>query len=123
MIVVKLPILKFLKKPMDFNIRLKDGNRLFGENKTWKGCFSMIILSVILTVIWGLVCKTSLGLENNNLFYVKYENILIYNIIIGLLLGIAYIVFELPNSFIKRRINIKERKNKNRINRKIVYCN
>ena len=110
MVVVKLPILKFLKKPMDNNIVLKDGKRLFGENKTWKGCFSMILLSILVTIMWGLICKGSLFLQENNLFYINYENTIIYNVLIGLLLGLIYIVFELPNSFIKRRIGIKERK-------------
>jgi len=110
MVVVKLPILNFLKKPMDNNKRLKDGNRLFGENKTWKGCFSMILLSVIVTVLWGLVCTNNLYLHENNLFYRNYENTVIYNVCIGFFLGLAYILFELPNSFVKRRIGIKERK-------------
>ena len=114
MVVVKLPILKNLKKPMDFNVVLKDGNRLFGENKTWKGCFLMIILSAITTVIWGLLCQSNQYLQENNLFYMYYENTVIYNIIIGFFLGLAYILFELPNSFIKRRIGIKERKSNKR---------
>ena len=30
-----------------------------------------------------------------------------YNSIIGLLVGLAYVLFELPNSFIKRRLGIE----------------
>jgi len=117
MVLVKLPVLNFLKKPMDNHIILKDGNRLFGENKTWKGCFSMIVLSIIVTMIWGLVCNSSIYLQENNLFYNLYNNTMMYNILIGFLLGLTYILFELPNSFLKRRIGIKERKGSKRITR------
>ena len=123
MVIVKLPILKILKKPMDFNIVLKDGNRLFGENKTWKGCFSMIILSMMATFTWGMICNSNPSLQQNNLFYNFYENTIIYNIVIGFLLGLAYILFELPNSFIKRRTGIKERKHKKRNDRQTIRSN
>ena len=38
--------------------------------------------------------------------YATRENTIGYNGIMGLLLGFAYAVFELPNSFIKRRVGI-----------------
>ena len=57
--------------------------RLFGENKTWQGFFGMIVLSGLSAwIIWG------------NFYH-------------GALLGFAYVLFELPNSFIKRRLGIK----------------
>ena len=33
----KSGILPKLNKPIDFEKKLKDGKRIFGENKTWKG--------------------------------------------------------------------------------------
>ena len=38
-IFCKSNILDFLKIPMDFNKRLYDNKRIFGDNKTWKGFF------------------------------------------------------------------------------------
>ena len=39
--------------------------------------------------------------------FTKLENNFFNNAIIGAVLGLAYVVFELPNSFIKRRLKIK----------------
>ena len=64
MIFCKSSLLEAAYRPMDAGLILKDGKRLFGANKTWKGFFGMI----------------------------------------------AYVLFELPNSFIKRRLEIKEGK-------------
>ena len=47
-----------------------------------------------------------LNIENYNFFFINYTNTFFYNVLIGTLLGLAYSLFELPNSFIKRRIGI-----------------
>lgn len=83
-----------------------DEQRVFGANKTWRGALGMILCSVIAMVIWGFVCHLFPLLERDNQFYLNHSNTLIFNILIGALLGIAYILFELPNSFIKRRQGI-----------------
>ena len=41
MVLIKLPVLNSLLAPVDAGITLKDGKRLFGDNKTWKGFISM----------------------------------------------------------------------------------
>jgi len=96
-----------LKVPMDHNIILNDGKRLFGENKTWKGFFGMIASGIIATTIFGWICGQSEFLSAHNYLYVNYNNTFMYNFLIGLLWGAAYVIFELPNSFIKRRVDIK----------------
>jgi len=96
-----------LKVPMDNNIILRDGKRLFGDNKTWKGFFGMIISGIIVTTCFGAICGQSDFLSAHNYLYVNYNNTSMYNFFIGLLWGAAYVVFELPNSFIKRRMDIK----------------
>ncbi|MDI9509017.1 MAG: CDP-archaeol synthase [Clostridiales bacterium] len=95
-----------LKRPIDGNRTLSDGRRLFGNNKTWRGLLGMVFLSPCVFVLWGLLCKHVLFLEVNTLFYTYKLNKYSYNILIGFLIGLAYCVFELPNSFIKRRIGI-----------------
>lgn len=105
MIWCKLNILKFLKKPIDFNKNFIDGKRVFGDNKTWKGLFGYILFNMLITVVWGNVCAFS-GVEKYNYLYVNYPNIFKYNLMFGLLLGLGYSLFELPNSFFKRRLDI-----------------
>ncbi len=107
MIFVKLPIIESLKKPIDQGKYLRDGKRLFGENKTWKGFIGMIILGGVSQVIWGAVCSTFPLLEAQNQLIAVHGNSFSLNLSTGLLFGLAYALFELPNSFIKRRAGIQ----------------
>ena len=105
MLWCKLPILKPLARPIDNGKNFTDGRRIFGDNKTWKGLLGYVIFNIIFAVIWGFVCKnTSLG--EYNFFYQNHENTLAFNLLIGFLLGLGYALFELPNSFLKRRLDI-----------------
>lgn len=110
MIWCKFPVFKKLNKPIDNGEKLKDGNRILGDNKTWKGLTGYIILGIICAVVWGLVCDNITYLYQHNYFYADHANDVIYNLVIGFLLGLFYSLFELPNSFIKRRLGIKEGK-------------
>ncbi len=101
----KTKCLKKLQIPMDGGKNFWDGKRIFGDNKTWKGFLGYIVLNVVCMVLWGFACK-GLGLETYNFFYGESFNTPVQNLLIGLLLGLAYAVFELPNSFIKRRLGI-----------------
>lgn len=109
MIWCKLPILKTLKYPIDCNKNFIDGKRIFGDNKTYKGLLGYIILNILMSILWGLICN-SCNINNLNYFYVNHTNTLSFNLLIGLLLGLGYSLFELPNSFMKRRLNIEEGK-------------
>lgn len=80
MIVVKKNLLSFLSKPMNVT--------LFGKNKTYRG---LIFLTVVNGILHLLISKVSSGLES---------------FVIGALLGLVYIISELPNSFYKRRLGI-----------------
>lgn len=111
-IFCKLNVFKFLKKPIDNNIKLKDGKRLFGDNKTWKGFIGYIVFNIIFAVLFGLIWKVT-KLEHLNYFYINHNNTILYNILVGALLGLFYALFELPNSFLKRRLGIEEGKTTN----------
>lgn len=106
-VMVKLSIFKALRIPIDFGKNARDGKRIFGNNKTWLGVAGLVALGVICTVIWGLVCLNQPALEAYNWLYRTHDNTLGFNILAGALLGLAYAVAELPNSFIKRRQGIK----------------
>ncbi len=106
MIWVKSPYMSFLKRPIDDNGIFFDGKRIIGQNKTWKGFIGMVALAIVSTVVWGLICEKSQYLSAHNYLYRNYDNTLLYNSFIGFLLGFAYALFELPNSFLKRRLDI-----------------
>ena len=60
---------------------------------------------MLIAVLWGLLCKIP-SMGSLNYFYQNHENTLTFNLLIGLLLGLGYALFELPNSFLKRRLDI-----------------
>lgn len=101
----KSDLLDYFKKPIDGGRKFIDGKRIFGENKTWKGIIGYLFLNMFFYVIWGMLCSL-LKIEHLNFFYFHHSNTQQFNILIGILLGIAYSLFELPNSFIKRRMDI-----------------
>lgn len=104
-IFCKSNTLNFLKKPMDFNKKFIDNKRIFGDHKTWKGFLGYIFFNIIFSILFSLIWKYT-KLEDLNFFYINHTNTLVYNLIIGFLLGLFYAVFELPNSFFKRRLDI-----------------
>ena len=105
MIWCKTGIMKPAMKPMDMGKNFRDGKRIFGDNKTWKGFIGYLIFDTISTVIWGIVCHSS-GIDHLNYFYINHENTFLFNLMVGFLLGLGYALFELPNSFLKRRLDI-----------------
>lgn len=104
MLFVKIKKLSFLRIPIDCRMSL-GGKRIFGDSKTLLGFVGMMIGTSIFSIIWGFVLKIS-DLESFNLIYKYHGNTLIFNMFTGILFGFAYMIFELPNSFIKRRFDI-----------------
>ena len=119
MIWCKTKILNKLNYPMDFNKNFIDNKRIFGNNKTWKGFIGYIIFNIIASLIWGIICNNC-NLNEMNYFYINHSNTILYNLEIGLLLGLGYSLFELPNSFLKRRLDIKEGKTTNGL-KKVLF--
>ena len=121
MVVVKRNWFKKRAKPMDGGKELKDGKRIFGNNKTWLGFLTMIGCSIVTHVVWGLICRLFTDMQNMNQLYLCYENTLLYNIIVGAIMGAAYMIFELPNSFIKRRLDIPDGKTERGLKGKLFF--
>ena len=107
MLFVKTPILKAYYTPLDNHRTWIDGQPIFGDNKTWKGFWGMTGLAAIMMCAWGAISSLNPELASHNLFYQYHANTLSLNILIGLALGLAYVIFELPNSFLKRRLRVK----------------
>ncbi len=105
-IFCKLPVAQGLKIPMDFGKNFIDKKRIFGDNKTWKGFIGYLVFNILLAILFGWIWKIT-KLEHLNFFYLNNENTLVYNLLTGFLLGLFYALFELPNSFLKRRLGIE----------------
>ena len=104
MLFVKIKALSFLKVPVDGGKSLK-GKRIFGDSKSLLGFIGMMLGTAIAAAIWGATLKY-MGLEHYNLIYKNYPNIIYFNFLSGVVFGFAYMIFELPNSFLKRRFDI-----------------
>lgn len=96
-VVLKNKWLLFLKKPLDHGLSLGD-SRLFGKNKTWLGVIMMSFGTVFFTLMLGHITK---WIKPVPLYQTNATNLLTVWII-----GASYVVGELPNSFIKRRLHI-----------------
>jgi len=107
MLFTRTGLYKGHRMPMDFGRTLKDGKRIFGEHKTWIGFCSMILFCVVSQVFWGLLLCAFSASSHSELYNI-YQNSCAYNAFAGLLFGFVYMLFELPNSFIKRRLDIPE---------------
>ncbi len=104
--VKKSKLYKKYNFPIDMHKTLKDGKRIFGDNKTAIGFISMIVFCIIIQVMYGAFCNL-LSINEKNELYIYYKNTFTLNLTAGFLFGLSYMLFELPNSFIKRRLDIK----------------
>jgi CDP-diacylglycerol--serine O-phosphatidyltransferase len=82
MILVKLSWLNRI------NIPIYD--KLFGRNKTWRGFVFLIVSNAFLVFLM------------TQLFAIPIKNA----VLLGAILGFTYLLFELPNSFMKRKLGI-----------------
>ncbi len=74
-------------------LALPISSRSFGGNKTWRGIILIILLSEVFFILTFLIIPFELHSFNLPLGY-------------GMLLGLAYALAELPNSWFKRRMGI-----------------
>ena len=106
MIFVKAPIMSGWSRPMDGGAVLRDGKRLLGDNKTWKGFLGMIAITSICLAAAGWLATNFPGVQRLSL--IPFEDLKFpFNAwFFGALWGLAYVLAELPNSYLKRRIDI-----------------
>lgn len=103
MLFVKTDLYSRIKRPIDGGKTLRDGKRIFGSNKTWAGFFGMILSCAAAQLLWGAVC---LQMPEMCFLYSRFDNTPLFNLAAGAAMGFAYMLFELPNSFVKRRLDI-----------------
>lgn len=95
-IVLKFRWLEPLRIPLDGGATWR-GRRLFGDNKTVRGVVVMIGVSTVVAVLQGIFRVPALE-------YFDYQQADL--VLIGMLLGLGFVVGELPNSFIKRQLGV-----------------
>lgn len=111
MIFIKSDILKKIYVPIDGGKLLSDGHPLFGQNKTVKGFFGMIFFTGLSTTgLFLLFPKAYIGIDST--FVTSSLASVLVSFFNGGILGFFYVLFELPNSFIKRRLGIMPGTNK-----------
>ena len=104
MVWMKLPFLSSWKTPMDAGRNWHDGRRIFGENKTWKGFIGMIGVTAFWLQIFALLDLQFAWAQKLSLL--PFQNWPHMAWFYGAIWGLFYVLAELPNSFIKRRLNI-----------------
>jgi CDP-diglyceride synthetase len=111
MVFVKLNVFNNLKIPIDAGKIFSDGERLFGKNKTWKGFSGMIFFTSFWVGIFGLLATNFTWFGEISLIPFSQSSIPHSEWFYGAVLGAGYVLLELPNSFIKRRLKIEPGKN------------
>jgi hypothetical protein len=100
-VCIRFSWLRFLYKAVDGGALIR-GKPVFGANKTYRGTVAMSLgtaLGFALQALWLHNYESVRGLE-------LFEYAPAKAIIIGALVGFAASLSELPNSFIKRRLEI-----------------
>lgn len=105
MVWMKLPLLNAWRVPMDRGRRWRDGRRIWGDNKTWKGFVGMIGVTALWLQIFAWL--DVLFPWARELSLIPYAQWTAWAWAWGAWWGFCYVLAELPNSFIKRRLAIE----------------
>jgi hypothetical protein len=98
---IKYDVMAFLCRPIDRERSFR-GKRIFGENKTWRGVVIVGLGTAVGFGLQSLVLHRSASIRSVELFdYAFFKSVAV-----GLAVGVAAMLSELPNSFIKRRFEI-----------------
>ena len=76
-------------------------SELFGENKKWRGLFSLPLTTAIAVIFLQFIEATTVASSQNFVLFSQFNGLKY-----GLLVGLVFNLSELPNSFIKRRLKI-----------------
>ena len=97
---IKFGLLSWLARPIDAGVTLR-GRRLFGANKTYRGIFAVALGTAAGFVLQALLHHAGVARGVELLEYGSPVTIAL-----GLAVGAAAMLSELPNSVIKRQLGI-----------------
>jgi hypothetical protein len=100
-VVLKTGLLPGLAVPLDLGLHWR-GKALLGPRKTWRGVIIMTTISALVARAQAGAARRSERLRAFSPF--DYERINPW--LLGVALGLGYCLAELPNSFVKRRLDI-----------------
>jgi hypothetical protein len=100
-ICIKYDILAFLCRPIDQGRSFR-GKRIFGDNKTYRGVVVVALGTAIAFGLQSLLLHRIASIKSIELFDYPFFK----SLGLGLAVGAAAMLSELPNSFIKRRFEI-----------------
>ena len=103
---IKYDWLSRLKRSLDLGLSIR-GRRIFGDHKTWRGLMINVVFCTLGTM-------THAWLQNKG-YLPPWLLLLDYRkdgYLVGILLGLGMTLGELPNSFLKRRLEIPPGKRK-----------
>jgi CDP-archaeol synthase len=98
---IKYDILSFLCRPIDRERKFR-GKRIFGDNKTYRGVVVVSLGTAIGFGLQSLLLHRIDSVRSVELFdYAFFKSVAV-----GMAVGVAAMLSELPNSFIKRQFEI-----------------
>src|SRR5215475_4475271 len=98
---IKYDALAFLCRPIDRGRKFR-GKRIFGDNKTYRGVVVVSLGTAIGFGLQSLLLHRIASVRGAELFdYTFFKSVAL-----GLTIGVAAMLSELPNSFIKRQVEI-----------------
>jgi hypothetical protein len=95
--VLALDLLPRLKRPLDAG-RTWRGRRLFGDNKTWRGALAMTLGPLLATLLLWQLPAWQDHLPGDARDAGPW--------LVGLLVGLGVVIGELPNSMLKRQLDV-----------------
>jgi hypothetical protein len=98
---IKFNGLAFLCHPLDGGRKIR-GARIFGDNKTYRGVAAVSLGTAVGFALQALVFHRFAWFRSLELFDYSFFK----SVAVGLAVGVAAMLSELPNSFIKRRFEI-----------------
>jgi hypothetical protein len=96
LVVLRFKWLDSLRIPLDAGASWR-GRRVFGDNKTVRGAVVMIGISILVAML-----QRAFRLPSLEYFDYSQANMPL----IGMLLGLGFVLGELPNSFVKRQLGV-----------------
>ena len=103
---IKYDWLSRLKRPLDLGLMFR-GRRVLGDHKTWRGLVINLVFCILGTMIQAWLHNA--GFLPSWILLVDYRK---YGHLVGILLGFGMTAGELPNSFLKRQLDIHPGKRK-----------
>jgi hypothetical protein len=94
--VIYYDLMPSCKVPIDLGRSFR-GRRIFGDHKSWRGVLVMVAGSSL-----GMTLQRHWPARGLELFDYRSVNVELY----GALMGLGFVLGELPNSFLKRRCGV-----------------